>query len=747
MNLQDRLIDLETAIREIQHARQEPSGEILKNSKSPFFFVVGAGISFPPVPLAPMIAEYCKNEAANRNSGQTVPIPDNPMDAMEEYSYYFRRAFPQAGQRQTYMRSLIEGKPISKANLRLAHLLSEDGFTDLVVTPNFDDFLARALSFFGKFHISCDHDNDIARIDAAKNSDIKIVQVHGSYWFYDCKNLDYEIAKRAQRDEESSQNMASYLDAALAGRSPLVMGYSGWERDVIMSALKRRLRTSLKTNLYWFCYKKSNVGYLPDWLKNHPNVFFVVPSSMPMDELPSKFANPNGVGKHDDILSAQTVFEELLKECKLPAPRITKEPLRFFADQIESLFDGSSSEDIYLIKDVIERVHLAEELLLRQQNKLESYMESVRDALRRLDYEEAVDKFINLVDTFLDASTDKQLQSFVNLMLPYQSNIDEIDHALQLNFYESVLRLIDKRLRLNTILEEKQLIHVERSRFLFHKGVTLCQLGRLREGIDNFDEVEKYGNDGLNSLIIQESLAWSLFNKGVALENLAIQEDYRIFEEAVKIYSKIDEHYGGSTVPVIREAVARSVSGKGTALAMLEKTEDAIAVFDELEKRYGDSEDVEIREIVDRGLVNKGVAYGKLSHLDKDSLNKALATFDKIGKRSKDSNIAIKQEVLSQILLNKGIVLGALENFEEAITYFERVERSYAFSSELAEQRLFAQALINKTIALRNLKNFQKAIDVCNEVCKRFENETDAFLGESVTRATYLKTKLLEDLH
>ena len=40
-------IDLEIAVNHIQHASKD-----IKEDVSPFFFLVGAGISHPPIPLA-----------------------------------------------------------------------------------------------------------------------------------------------------------------------------------------------------------------------------------------------------------------------------------------------------------------------------------------------------------------------------------------------------------------------------------------------------------------------------------------------------------------------------------------------------------------------------------------------------------------------------------------------------------------------------------------------------------------------
>jgi hypothetical protein len=173
--LAPREIDLATAISEIKQACDEAKH---LSRPSPFFIIVGAGISAPIVPLAPEIIQHCKVLAKENNRGGAPPSSS----VLDAYSYWFERAFPHRSQRQRYFRELIEGKPISHANLRLAHLLTENRLATLVVTPNFDDFLARALTLFGQSHIVCDHPVTTERINP-ESREIQIVHVHGIYFF------------------------------------------------------------------------------------------------------------------------------------------------------------------------------------------------------------------------------------------------------------------------------------------------------------------------------------------------------------------------------------------------------------------------------------------------------------------------------------------------------------------------------------------------------------------------------------
>ena len=134
-------LDLTTAVNEIGELRVEPG------SSPRFFFLIGAGISAPTIPLATEITEQCRVFAEKKGRGGQLGNPSSPL---EMYSYWFERAYPQPAQRQEYLRGLISDRPISHANLRLAHLLLDPTIAQLVVTPNFDDQLSRALTLFGK---------------------------------------------------------------------------------------------------------------------------------------------------------------------------------------------------------------------------------------------------------------------------------------------------------------------------------------------------------------------------------------------------------------------------------------------------------------------------------------------------------------------------------------------------------------------------------------------------------------------
>jgi hypothetical protein len=247
-----------------------------------------------------------------------------------------------------------------------------------VVTPNFDDHLSRALTLFGKAHILCDHPLVVDRIDPQK-PEVQIVHVHGNYWFYDCCNLRDEIETRALFSPETSQTMASMLDNALSNHSPLVIGYSGWEGDVMMQALRRRLfpNRRLPYRLYWFCHRATEVESLPDWLRFHPDVCFVLPKAEPEETEP--LPRPERVEAPEMTLSADAsvsrlpateVLDALVQALSLAAPELTRDPLGFFARQLSGTLPLDTLEegggDPYFFSGLSAQVEQANVLLQRE---------------------------------------------------------------------------------------------------------------------------------------------------------------------------------------------------------------------------------------------------------------------------------------------------------------------------------------------------------------------------------------------
>jgi len=735
-----RFIELDDAVSRIKQAC-----ESRPKDSSPFFFLVGAGISHPSVPLAKDIINHCKKVAEDRRRSVDVP----GVTGVDQYSNWFQTAYSEPYQRQEYLQQLIENKSITHANFRLAHLLLDNTISNIVVATNFDDFLSKALALFGKSHIVCDHPQTVGRINHAQPM-LQIVHLHGSYSFYDCCNLRGELEDRAQQSQHTTLTMASLLVNILWDRSPLVIGYSGWEGDVFMEAFRRRLAQPLKSNAYWFCYRRSEIDLLPEWLKSHANISFVI-------QRKTSVAKPNigaaveqtqahqgsvegievtGLSKKDaePVLAADTVLSRLIQAFNLAAPTLTKDPLGFFAAHLDNSLpkdpaSDSDSSDIYAIKRVIERVRKAKEREDEESAKTritpaESHLERVRDALRRADYREVIQEGarIDLAGLSLE-----QLSELVDAFWAAAEGLSDNSED-ELAAYQLVVATLRQ-------VERTQGFELPASRIrlagaLYHCTLILNRRNRYQEALPICDEVvQHYGSDV--DVDMQELVAKSLISKSFAVAMLKRNED------VITICDEVIRRLGEISSPAVNEQVAKALTNKSFALIELKRHEDAIAIYDEVVSRFGEASTPGLEDLVTKALFNKGFLVAELNRRED-----AIAIYDEVVRRIGEASAPVLKQRLAMALYNNGINLHMLNRHEDAVTLYDKIVSRFGEDSspELIEQ--VARAQVNKGFELRELERYEEAMAAYDNVISRFGHSGEPALKEQVGKARLGKTFL-----
>jgi tetratricopeptide (TPR) repeat protein len=568
-----RVIDLSTAAYEIRTAYEN------RDHGQPFFFVVGAGVSAPSVPLAREITAHCRDRTIASRAIEELPADRTPLD---HYSYWFDHAYPQPLDRQRYLRSLIVGKPLPDACLRLAHLVASRRLTNLVVTPNFDDFLERSLAIFGETATISDHPDTVDRIDLA-SSDLKIVHVHGSHQFYDCRNLRAELEDRARPSARTVRTMAAFLDRAASFSSPVVVGYSGWENDVIMSSLRRRLEgASLPYRLYWFLHRLSALEDLSrraPWLAEHPDVRFV---SSQTDLIAETDTAPTVTSPREPTLTAQVTFEELSRVFRLEEPAITRDPVGFFAKQLRATLlaeSGSTAlEGLYSFAEVVKRVERAASLEARDfesrgTSSDRAHIETVRRLLRESKYSEAVG--------YVTASGDKLgtlgRKELFDLLF---SAFDEgrLNDADRLSLSEALLAIGDGTQVIKTDAEwetKRRLLELRRGEALFH-------LDLPAEAILVFDQLGRALTED-HSAEAHWILKYVLTRKSLALADLDR------YAEAIALLDSVLATLTSDSRE--RWLAVQSEFNRATYLRSLKRNEEAIDAFAAFVNRYREATD------------------------------------------------------------------------------------------------------------------------------------------------------------
>lgn len=340
-----QIMSLEAAVGEIKSAHDTYLG-LRGRATRRFFFMIGAGVSYPPIPLASNIINKCRDLIGKENSQRLETLDRQVLrrPPIEQYEAYLRSAFPSPFQRAEYFQSLILDAKLSHASLRLAHLLTAKPnslISELVVTTNFDELLFKCLRLFGKEPQVFSHPGEFYRIPLDEDEPL-IVHLHGRVHNYDVANLIFE-------QERSAKNSAlqSFLDHVLAERSPIVIGYSGWENDAFMWNLKTRLTSdcSLKANIYWFCYSREGYQQLPKWLRFSKEAFFVLAPQVQditttlTSRLEPAFGAPGFQYDTADssTLPATQVFEALIRTFAIPSPPFTNNTLSFISGALKRI--------------------------------------------------------------------------------------------------------------------------------------------------------------------------------------------------------------------------------------------------------------------------------------------------------------------------------------------------------------------------------------------------------------------------
>jgi tetratricopeptide (TPR) repeat protein len=689
--------------------------------KLPFFFIVGAGISAPSIPLAGQMVEHFKTKANDAS-------PDGSLSPMESYSEWFSKAYPQSKNRQNYLSECIRGKSITSANLRLAHILLSRKVGTLVVTPNFDDLLSRALALFGESPLVCDHPQTTQRMPLV-GEEIRVVHVHGTYKFYDCCNLSSEVKAQARASDRGTPTMGRFLSGALRERSPIVVGYSGWDDDVIMSNLREHLSNNpiIPYNLYWFCHKAREIETLPHWLQEYAHVRFICPppndhpASSRLSRMGSSRANPSGPvpapegvpttldGATFPQLDASTVFDSFISMLETAPPPIIADPLLFFEAQLrESL---PQEDDVYGVNVVADIVNKARQSGIAG---AKSDIERLKDASARADYEE-----IARITTSMDT------QALDGAALAFVAS----------RIFDAVQRMGDSELRVSgcdVACQIAQRLADTRSVGIAQriKGFTLLRMGRVAEALAALDEAVKTfdeANGGETRLLALQTLQ----------DQVAALNDLGDFAGVLQRYSKSErfQHLDG---PAAEMAMASLMFHRAVALLILQKYTECEEALDELIARFVSSPLERIQEVVAKALFNKGLLLQRLDRHDE-----AVKLFEEFEERFGESPVA--KELGADRRLAKAISLVPSGNPNEAIKIIDIIVDQNSKDDQPQSNAVVGRALVAKEFALVVAGRKEEALAVCDQVINVFEDSTDEELQTHVVQSLANKMMILVD--
>lgn len=302
-----RTVSLDEAVQLIHAASRDGEGA--------FWYMIGAGVSAPYIPLAREIIIDC---------GESVPsVGDkNPSAAVSKaYENALLKKYPTRDLQRAYFEKITKDVPITEATFLLANQIAYRRPASFVVTTNFDTSLSDTVSLLSDQIVAVgENPTDAPKFHPNDRKRIQIYHAHGVPWAYDIKNLASDI--------QTHQHEAAFLlDQLLANRSVIVLGYSGWEHDLFMTRLRLYLEKPIKHLLIWCLYKRSDLNALPEWLRDSgdKSVLFVQPEP------------PAATHTTEPVLDAAVVLSAISRQLAVPAPSLIRNPMLSTAKRIRGL--------------------------------------------------------------------------------------------------------------------------------------------------------------------------------------------------------------------------------------------------------------------------------------------------------------------------------------------------------------------------------------------------------------------------
>ena len=256
-------------------------------------------------------------------------------------------------------------------------------------------YTKKALELMGTKSFFCAENSMDNLVVSNQSKDIQIIHVHGTFDFYDCANLEKEI------DDVASQKgvvaSSSLLSSFLSNQAPIIVGYSGWENDVIMQCLKERLKYPTPLQYIWVCYNKKSYLALPDWIKENDSVIFVISEPDNSDCSENGCTLTWNASSNVDTIDATMFFKRIISNFKLKAPLIFTDPYSYYFKKIQSVLP--KDEDVLHLRHWTQRLKLIE-----NDNSFEKLVQQLETLYIAKDYDKANDVLFKMIDLQLSGS-------------------------------------------------------------------------------------------------------------------------------------------------------------------------------------------------------------------------------------------------------------------------------------------------------------------------------------------------------
>lgn len=696
----------------------------------PYFFIAGAGISAESVKTSIQITAECKRICRENQYGKRGKVE-------EQYSYWMEKAFPHKETRKRYIENLLKNKKIPESVIKLANILQSRKVSNLVVTPNFDTFIYDALKLFGENDILlADSSNSAGKLNIESNS-LNILHVYGTYEFYDCCSI--KRSEERNTVEDGLFSVRSFLRTALNGMSPIVIGYSGWENDVIMTELKERFKMPLKYKMYWFCHTEEDYKNLPLWIKYYDeekkiardDVVFVLPEEE--DIYGFDIDNNFKYTEFNESLDASNVLGSFINEFNIKSPDIIQNPIKFLKKYFEENFCHNIYSDFLLLRftndENDEDINVIKEAIINKDIK--TILERTKGFVDKIDNKE--EKEVRSLLKYLTMAVEQHTvagmrkNDLKNLISLYEMLYKSIENSAE---DIDKINLIKIQLEEISTLNNHNLIK-NKINNIFYTMNTISENNEeykkvYRKCINIKLSHTEEDNNELYSQIIDKIKKWDSVQDRKLLirmyiENAELLEDEDDLQGSIEMLENAEKYFGYIKDDEWFENVFILCRlRKAQLFNDIEQYDKALLEIECVKNRYYNSDDLKLKQFLADALILKGSILKKNMRLEE-----AENSFDELYSRySQDKDEYIRRKAV-KALLNKAEVLEMNEDFYEAIEVYNDVINRYKDDKDIELKRNAAQARLNKLVILTKNEKDDTIVRKCDEILKIYENEND----------------------
>jgi tetratricopeptide (TPR) repeat protein len=267
------------------------------------------------------------------------------------------------------------------------------------------------------------------------------------------------------------------------------------------------------------------------------------------------------------------------------------------------------------------------------------------------------------------------------------------------------------------------------------KGIMLCDLGRITEALDAFDEaVARFGGDA--DAGVAQMIAQALESKAYVLQ------DEERAEEALDAFATLLAYDGEPDGELRFLRVAQARAARASLLLDLGRPEEALADYDAaIADGDGGHDDPYLARWIVEAWCGRAFCLSEQEHWDE-----AIAACDAGLAAAEGLDVEGAALRVARTMYNKAGSLHALRRHADELAVLEALDARFAADDDPEVRQEVLDGLVKRIATLVHLARDEEAIAVCDALVARYGDATDVATRAEVAYACRERARALEVL-